>query len=222
MDNTESDGARDYVIDVYQAKGDPDQLRMIYDEWSSIYDDELENHHGWRGPELVASVASRRCSKRDRILDVGAGTGLVGHLLHSEGFEAIEGMDLSEGMLAKARGRGVYRAIHVADLGRPLPFSDSGFAHAVASGVFTFGHAPPESLDELIRVIAAGGVIIFTLPFSTDDSTGYVDKIKDQIRQLETNRSCVIEEVSAPVSLIPSSEPGARHQIWTLRVVSES
>lgn len=222
MGNTQSDQRHDYVSDVYEAKGDPAQLRQIYDEWSHIYDDELENRHGWRGPEFVASVASKQCSKSDTILDVGAGTGLVGHLLSTQDFNALEAIDLSEGMLAKAKSRGVYRALHLVDLSHPLPFPDRSFDHAVASGVFTYGHVPATTLDDLVRVIRKDGLIIFTLPYTVDDTAGYVHQIKDRIRQLEARHLCVIEEITSPVSLLPNSEPEARHQVWTLRVIAAS
>ena len=56
------------------------------------------------------------------LLDAGAGTGLIGEWLGIMGYPDVEALDISEGMLAVARAKGVYRALHVGVLGGALPF----------------------------------------------------------------------------------------------------
>lgn len=209
---------RNLVHEVYAAGGDPEKLTRIYDEWASFYDHDLHHNHGWRGPDVAVLCLARRASPSDRILDVGAGTGLVGALLAARGHGHISALDMSPGMLAKAADKGVYEAAIEAHLGEPLPIADGQFDHAVASGVFTFGHAPPEAFRELTRVVRAGGSIVFTLPFSPSAPGSYVRELKELISTLEGEGRCIIAEVSAPVAILPTSEPDARHQVWALEM----
>jgi hypothetical protein len=48
-------------------------------------------------------------------------------------------------------------------MGNALPFVDGQLAGAVSAGVFTTGHVGPEGLDELVRVVRSGGVIVLTV-----------------------------------------------------------
>jgi len=48
-------------------------------------------------------------------------------------------------------------------LGQKLNFADNAFAATVSMGVFTEGHAPAESFDELIRITEPRGYIIFSV-----------------------------------------------------------
>lgn len=76
---------------------------------------------------------------------------------------ALAGIDLSPEMLARAEARGVYQELRAMDLGARLDFPDDRFAACTALGVLTPGHAPPTALDEMLRVTAAGGHLIFTV-----------------------------------------------------------
>src|SRR3954451_13744107 len=150
------------VAEVFGA-GDREDLIRAYAGWAECYDQDTLSLD-LRGPEIVAAMAARHL--RDRaspILDAGAGTGRVGELLAILGYDHLVALDLSEAMLARARERGVYRELRQGALGDPLPFADGTFAAVVAAGVFTAGHAPPGSFDELLRVTRPGGLLVFTL-----------------------------------------------------------
>ena len=101
------------------------------------------------------------------VLDAGAGTGLIGEWLEILGFPEAEALDVSEGMLAVAGRKAVYARLHRAALGQPLPFADGAFAAAVSAGVFTTGHVGAEGLDELLRVVRPGGVLVLTVKDSS-------------------------------------------------------
>ena len=104
---------------------------------------------------------ARRVPRHGRILDAGAGTGIVGELLHDAGFEFLVAMDLSQGMLDEAAGKGVYKEFHRMAMGMPLDFPPRYFDGVISVGVFTVGHAPAGSFDELVRVTRPGGHIVF-------------------------------------------------------------
>jgi SAM-dependent methyltransferase len=66
-------------------------------------------------------------------------------------------------MLAVAREKNVYAALHNLALGGPLPFEDGRFAGVISAGVFTTGHVGTEGLGELLRICRPGGVIVLTV-----------------------------------------------------------
>ena len=79
------------------------------------------------------------------------------------GYRNLAGIDMSEGMLAKARKRKVYSELRNRVLGKSLDFDDGAFAAVVTFGVFTPGHAPAVAFDELVRITRPGGHLIFTV-----------------------------------------------------------
>jgi SAM-dependent methyltransferase len=67
-------------------------------------------------------------------------------------------------------------------LGRPLGFPDHYFDGLLAAGVYTPGHAPPDSLFELSRILRPGGVIIFSLKWDggfKEDVLAILQQMKD-------------------------------------------
>ena len=62
---------------IYSSK-DNQELAERYDEWAESYDEELEEDYGWQIPRLMADVLSRFTPRSGKVLDAGAGTGLVG------------------------------------------------------------------------------------------------------------------------------------------------
>ena len=73
------------------------------------------------------------------------------------------GIDISERMLEKAGEKDAYLSLHRMVLGETLGFDASSFSAAVSVGVFTTNHAPPEALDELVRVVEPDGWLIFSV-----------------------------------------------------------
>jgi len=165
------------VAEVFEA-GDREELIRAYARWADRYDEDMLGLD-LRGPEIVASLTARYVQDRaSPMLDAGAGTGRVGELLAILGYSNLIALDLSNAMLARAKERGVYRALHQGVLGERLTFADGTFGAVVAAGVFTAGHAQPSSFDELLRVTRSGGSLIFTLSTSAYESGGFKDKLE--------------------------------------------
>jgi SAM-dependent methyltransferase len=110
------------------------------------------------------------------VLDAGAGTGLFGGILRVLGYEDLVGIDISERMLDKADEKGAYKVLHRMALGEPLRFGSGSFSAAVCVGVFTTNHAPPEALDELVRVVGPGGWVIFSVRDDVYREAGFEGK----------------------------------------------
>lgn len=169
---------------VYHAKSQA-ELAKLYDDWSETYDSDMQEL-GYIYPAIMGGLAARYVlNPSDRILDAGAGTGLLGHVLSVLGYSNLIAMDMSEGMLAKARARGVYTQLVNAMLGKPLPFEDASVSTIVAAGVFTMGHAPSSSFEELARVLKPGGHLIFTSGIAVWKDMGFGAKLEDLSAQLK-------------------------------------
>ncbi len=145
------------------ASSSAEQSSAIYDGWAQEYEEHMKGA-GYSHPAMVASMLTRHQPPGNGpVLDAGAGTGIMGEILTALGYSSIAGFDASEGMLAHAAAKDIYQELRPGMLGQPLDYSDDCFAAAVASGVFTQGHAPLDGLDELVRATRPGGHIVFSI-----------------------------------------------------------
>lgn len=94
-----------------------DYVQTMFDEMADDFDRHL-HHLGYRAPELLAEAVATTLGAPAGTLDVldaGCGTGLCGPLLRPYARRLI-GVDLSPGMVDKARARGGYDELVVAEL----------------------------------------------------------------------------------------------------------
>lgn len=89
-----------------------EELSERYDQWAKDYDAELERDFEWRGPQCTAGFFIKHVLKEARILDAGAGTGLMGEALVKLGYDNLVAMDLSQAMLEEACKKNIYREFH--------------------------------------------------------------------------------------------------------------
>ena len=123
-------------------------------------------------------------------------------------------MDLSRGMLEEARKKNVYNSFHQMTLGETLGFESHQFDAVISIGVFTLGHAPINSFDELVRVTKSGGYVVFSLrtDMVEDGYQAYFD-------QLAADGRWKLAEASEPYQPLPKGEPEVFHQIWAFQVL---
>jgi SAM-dependent methyltransferase len=137
---------------------DDDRARAYYDDFSKRY--ESERHHGYHAllDELELDIALPFASGRD-VLEVGCGTGLILERLARVARRA-EGIDLSRGMLEKARARGLH--VHEASA-TALPYPDASFD--VVASFKVLAHVPDitTALAEMARVCRPGGRVLAEL-----------------------------------------------------------
>ncbi len=171
---------------VYRATK-PEEIAELYDAWAETYDAGMIAS-GYRHPTICLALVARYLPKGAApLLDAGAGTGQMGEWLALAGYPHVEALDISEGMLAVAARKGVYRAFHRIALGGTLPFADDSFSGVVSTGVFTTGHVGAEGLDELVRVCAPGGVLVLTVKMTVWDGgfSARVDALADRVSVVE-------------------------------------
>ena len=195
---------------------DNSELESRYDQWAEDYDSDLEESFGWIGPQRAVEYFSLYVPNNARILDAGAGTGLVGKFLDEQGYKDIVAIDLSSGMLEEARKKNVYQSFRRMVMGEPLDFPTNSFDAVISIGVLTVGHAPASSLDELLRITKPGGYIVFSLRPDVYRDSGFKQKQED----LETTGDWKLIEVSKEFHPLPKGEPDVKHQIWVYQVAS--
>ncbi len=199
---------------VYSSK-DNTELAERYDEWAASYDRDLDTAFGWSSPRRAVDVFVRLAPGTGRVLDAGAGTGIVGELLHEAGYHELVAMDLSQGMLDEAARKNVYKEFHRMAMGSALDFPSASFDGVISVGVFTIGHAPPGSFDELVRVTRPGGHIVFSLRPDVYDQDGFREK---QSSLAATGKWVLVEE-GEKYQPMPKGEPEVYHQVWAYRVL---
>jgi SAM-dependent methyltransferase len=89
-------------------------VREGYSEWVRTYEQTVLDQMDLR---LLGRLRTVDWGAARAGLDLACGTGRIGTWLRGRGVVAVDGVDLTPEMLEVARGRGVYRALHVADVG---------------------------------------------------------------------------------------------------------
>ncbi len=205
----------DWLERVYSAGSDTAKLAAVYDAWAADYDESV-GRFGYTNPAVVSALFARLLPDVDApVLDAGCGTGLIGWMLHLAGYRDLIGIDLSAGMLERARARGCYRRLMTATLGEPLEFPDSSFGGVVASGVFTVGHAPASAFGEIARVLRPGGVFVVSITDPVYESSGFRAEIDRLVEAGAWERAAV----SGSYLPLPGADDDHRHpgKVYAMR-----
>ncbi|MEQ9001019.1 MAG: class I SAM-dependent methyltransferase [Coleofasciculus sp. B1-GNL1-01] len=141
-----------------------EELKTKYDSWANTYDADVREDWSFM-PVTIARTLSKLLPKKNaKILDAGAGTGLVGEALAQQGYTNLTAVDLSEKMLAIAKERQVYKALHQSNLEDSKLFSHStNFDAIIAAGVFAYAHAGAEVLNNLFGFLKEEGLFLLTI-----------------------------------------------------------
>ena len=126
-----------------------------------------------------------------KVLDLGAGNGVVGNLLHQAGVEKIVGIDiLKEAQLAAERDQpGIYSDYFVVDLVNSHPeilktLKNHRFNCLVAASSLGFGDIPTNIFKAAYNLINNGSIIVFNIKdkfIEKIDQTGFFKLITDMI-----------------------------------------
>lgn len=146
---------------VYGAKSQED-LEKAYDDWAEHYDEDLFKF-GYLFPSVAAAYMGRHVPAGAKLVDAGAGTGLMGRILATAGYPDITAFDLSQGMLDVAKKTGAYFRLDRQVLGEPLKYDTNEFDACISIGTFTEGHAPASGYDEIARIVKPGGYFVVTI-----------------------------------------------------------
>lgn len=174
----------------------PDDNRRLYADWAATYDSDFAEAKGYRLPIRVAE-AFVAAGGAGPVLDLGAGTGLCGAALRMLGVEPIEATDLSEAMLAVAASKGLYMRLFPGDMTAGLPVPDGAYRGVTCSGTFTHGHVGPEALEEVLRVLAPGGLAALSVNAAHWEARGFAAEFTRHGARIE-DLACAETAIYAP------------------------
>lgn len=157
----------------------------------------------------------RHVGQGARVIDVGCGTGLAAAELAKRGFHRIDGFDLSVGMLSEARKQNVYGDLRPAVLGEPLDYPTGAYDAAIATGVFSVGHAPASGWDEIARMVKPSGYFVLTLRPDIFEQDGF----KDKEQELTSSGKWELVEATEPEQFLAKGEPDIFHQVRVYRII---
>lgn len=138
--------------------------KALFDTWTERYDSWFTTPTGqWvYHYERALLLEMLEPAAKDRILDVGCGTGLFTREILSHG-AAVVGVDLSEAMLRLAvhRCEGQTFAGLCANM-EMLPFADASFDKVVSMTAIEFVADAGQAMAEFNRVVRPGGLVVVT------------------------------------------------------------
>ncbi|PNW48807.1 UNVERIFIED_CONTAM: ubiquinone/menaquinone biosynthesis protein [Euhalothece sp. KZN 001] len=215
--NNEADSF-DAIKGAHHLSGDASKLKDYYEEWADAYDKDVSNE-AYAGPRAISEFYDRvrqeytTISREDsKVMDAGCGTGLVGVILKDMGYRAIDGFDLSEKMVEVAKDTNSYQELLGGiDMNYKIEaYQDNQYDASLACGVFTLGHVPPESINEMIRFTRTDGLIIVSTRKSYYNGTNF----QEVVDQLQTDGKVKLLEHWKDGPYI--TEEGAHY--WALQV----
>lgn len=193
----------DTKVDAVYAAETVAEQEVAYDGWAASYERDL-CAMGYRAPHVAAATFARFVSlDAGPVLDAGCGGGMQAEALKLLGYGPIHGFDLSEGMLAVARAKGIYDDLRQMALGNGLDYPADHFAAVISVGTITQGHAPPSSFADLVQVTRPGGRIVLSLRNDAGIDPAYARACGD----LETSGKWRNIFTSKEFMAMPYSEP---------------
>ena len=93
-----------------------------------------------------------------RIMDAGAGTGIIGEYLKQQGYTNVDGLDISQEMLDIAKQKNVYKKLICAPLSeKKISEVPTGEYHVLLSaGTIVYGQVEAGALEEIVRMVKPG------------------------------------------------------------------
>lgn len=187
-----------------------EELEQIYDNFAETYD---QIAFPYVSPTVMIGIICRYLKPDSKILDAGVGTGMVGKILQVLGYKDLHGIDLSPGMLQKAWEKKVYQSLERMVLGEHLDLASGSFDAAICVGTFTEKHAPPTSLDELVRVVRQDGIVMFSTRADVD--LGFLKRQEE----LEKSGKWTLLEKTNTFQSLPHSHPEMLLNVFAYRVL---
>jgi predicted TPR repeat methyltransferase len=147
-------------------------VRLVFDHFADTFDRALAEL-GYRAPQLLADALIKRIGSSTKldVLDAGCGTGLCGPLLRPAA-QRLVGVDLSDGMVNKARQRGMYDELVVQELCEFMRSRPGAFDVVLSADTLCYFGALGEAVAAARSSLREGGILAFTVESLTEDRPG--------------------------------------------------
>lgn len=139
-------------------------VKKTFDSFAASFDAKLHDLE-YRAPQLIEAAAKPLLGPQHGALDVldaGCGTGLMAPLFRPWA-RRLAGMDLSSGMLAKARDRGLYDELAEAELTGYLQSQSADWDVITCADTFCYFGAIDDALKAAHGALRDGGWMFFTV-----------------------------------------------------------
>ena len=188
----------------------PGYVKGLFDQYAESFDRHLVEVLKYRTPALLVDALQRAAPAQvPDAVDLGCGTGLCGPLLRPLA-QRLTGVDLSPGMLERARAAGHYDELLCAELVAFLDGPDHRFDIAVAADVLIYLGDLSGVFAGIGRALRPGGLFAFSVEASADadyrlqpsrryaHSQAYLDRLAQMNGlSLESVESAVLREDGA-------------------------
>eukprot|EP00794_Sanderia_malayensis_P010937 gene10937-12098_t len=167
----------------------PEELATKYDRWSENYDNDMGKMKFSAPAACLAGLLefadAYGVNKDSKIIDVGAGTGALGLLLKAEGFTNVDALDGAKQMIEASTKKNCYnKLIHAfigASDGPEALMEGNAYKVVFCVACFSLGHMQPKHLDDLVKMVQHGGLLIFTVRRDADEKFGFKKKIDEMV-----------------------------------------
>jgi len=144
-------------------------VQGLFDQYADDFDTHLVGTLGYQGHRvLIEQLPPDAPARFAHVLDLGCGTGLCGQGIRARAGR-LSGIDLSPAMVERARARGVYDTLQVADITTYLQTCDAVFDLVLAADVFIYVGALEPVFEALLPRLAPGGWLAFTIEEAASD-----------------------------------------------------
>lgn len=147
-------------------------VKELFDQYAGHFDRHLVGVLGYRTPELLAGLLQAgRDGLAESALDLGCGTGLCGPLLRPLA-RRLAGVDLSEKMLDKARGTGLYDELACADILAWLAGRPGEWELVLAADVLVYFGELALLFERVAQALRPGGRFAFSVEALAPEQDG--------------------------------------------------
>lgn len=157
---------KEQISNILVDSTDPLNNIKFYDDWCDKYDEDLVMVGNYTGHiKCVEAFLKLGLDRKVAILDLAAGTGLLGAEVSGHGYECVDGLDSSLGMLGQARKQTIYQdyILAMVDGLGSIPINDETYDVVMSSNGFAPGQIYPHAIPEVLRVIRPGGYLMWTM-----------------------------------------------------------
>ena len=132
--------------------------------------DALVKRQNWYGAEILLGMIFDYLKAKDKILDIGIGTGLSAIGFYTLGLD-VYGLDYSNEMLEICKQKDITVDLKQFDLNNtPLPYPSNYFNHVGANAVLYFIDKLDDLFKEISRIIKEKGIWAFIIEENIDSS----------------------------------------------------
>ncbi len=179
-------------------------VARLFDDYAPRFDEHLTRQLNYRGPQFVVTALDAAAPGRRflRALDLGCGSGLMAAALRSRA-DAIAGVDLSPGMIERARRTKLYDALAVGDIVAFLAAEPEAHADlVVAADVFVYLGDLAPVFAAIARALQPDGLAAFTVEAEAGQNFGLGATLRYR------HSRCYVERTLHSAGLAPLSIGG--------------